>query len=335
MRARLVAGFDRLRRRARQERRRSRAAAARAGDRHRRRPDGATPWARAAAFSRTAPAPIQVNYLGYPGTMGARFIDYIVADRFVIPAGDEAHYTERVVALPDCYQANDATRAIAERTSEPREAGLPDDGFVFCCFNNKLQDHAAGCSTSGCGCCGARRRQRAVAARRQPSGRAQSAAEARRAASTPRALVFAPQRAARGPSCAASPRRSLPRHAAVQRAYDGERRAVGGSAARDLRRQDVRRPRSRQPAARGRAAGARHRQPRRVRGARAGARALARVLHGLRDRLLGDGHRSALFDIGRFGSHIESAYSAMWEIYRRGDTPRAFDVPAVSFPKAR
>jgi len=90
--------------------------------------------------SRTAilaqrPAPVQVNYLGYPGTMGAAFIDYIIADAFLIPPGAQAHYAEKVVTLPDCFQANDARREIAAQAPPRREAGLPEDGFVFCCFN--------------------------------------------------------------------------------------------------------------------------------------------------------------------------------------------------------
>jgi protein O-GlcNAc transferase len=82
------------------------------------------------------PAPIQVNYLGYPGTMGASFIDYIIADATVIPEEHEACYAERVVRLPGSYQANDNKRPIASATPSRRDCGLRDDGFVFCCFNN-------------------------------------------------------------------------------------------------------------------------------------------------------------------------------------------------------
>jgi protein O-GlcNAc transferase len=82
------------------------------------------------------PAPIQVNYLGYPGTSGADFIDYIVADRVVLPPPQQRFFSERVVYLPDCYQCNDNARAIAEDTPSRAESGLPDRGFVFCCFNN-------------------------------------------------------------------------------------------------------------------------------------------------------------------------------------------------------
>jgi predicted O-linked N-acetylglucosamine transferase (SPINDLY family) len=82
------------------------------------------------------PAPLAVNYLGFPGTMGADYIDYIIADRHVIPPRDAPYYAEKVVHLPDCYQANDSQRRIGESGPSRREAGLPDDAFVFCCFNN-------------------------------------------------------------------------------------------------------------------------------------------------------------------------------------------------------
>jgi protein O-GlcNAc transferase len=81
------------------------------------------------------PCPIQVNYLGYPGTMGALFIDYIIADDTVLPPHLHASFTEKVVLLPNCYQVNDSRRAIPA-TPARREAGLPEESFVFCCFNN-------------------------------------------------------------------------------------------------------------------------------------------------------------------------------------------------------
>lgn len=82
------------------------------------------------------PAPIQVNYKGYPGTIGVDYIDYIIADRIVIPEDQHCFYTEKVVYLPDTYQPNDATRPVSERMPTRREAGLPETGFVFCSFNN-------------------------------------------------------------------------------------------------------------------------------------------------------------------------------------------------------
>lgn len=82
------------------------------------------------------PAPLQVNYLGFPGTLGAPYIDYIIADRSVIPEGDSSHYSERVVYLPHSYQANDATRRVAALPARRADVGLPEHGFVFCCLNN-------------------------------------------------------------------------------------------------------------------------------------------------------------------------------------------------------
>ena len=82
------------------------------------------------------PTPIQASYLGFPGTMGAEFIDYIIADKTVVPFEHQPFYTEKIVHLPDCYQVNDTKRKIAERMPTRQEVGLPEEGFVFCCFNN-------------------------------------------------------------------------------------------------------------------------------------------------------------------------------------------------------
>jgi predicted O-linked N-acetylglucosamine transferase (SPINDLY family) len=80
------------------------------------------------------PAPVQVSYLGFPGTLGAPYIDYILADAVVIPEGEERFYTESVVRLPASYQVNDNKRAIAEDTRRDAH-GLPEDAVVFCNFN--------------------------------------------------------------------------------------------------------------------------------------------------------------------------------------------------------
>ena len=85
------------------------------------------------------PAPVQVNYLGYPGTQGAGYIDYIFADRHTIPDECKQSYDEKAVYLPDTFQANDRKRRIAERRMTRAEAGLPEHGFVFCCFNNNYK----------------------------------------------------------------------------------------------------------------------------------------------------------------------------------------------------
>jgi predicted O-linked N-acetylglucosamine transferase (SPINDLY family) len=91
--------------------------------------------ARMGVFARR-PAPVQVNYLGFPATLGARYIDYIIADRIVIPDSEQQFYDEKVVTLPDSYQVNDDRgRDMTARPSRA-EAGLPEDAFVFCNFNN-------------------------------------------------------------------------------------------------------------------------------------------------------------------------------------------------------
>ena len=99
---------------------------------------GLTYESRPAIFAHR-PSPIQVNYLAYPGTMGASYIDYIIADRHVIPEGDEKFYGEEVVRLPDTYQANDARRPIGDATPSRAAVGLPQTGFVFCSFNNSYK----------------------------------------------------------------------------------------------------------------------------------------------------------------------------------------------------
>jgi predicted O-linked N-acetylglucosamine transferase (SPINDLY family) len=82
------------------------------------------------------PAPIQLNYLGYPGTLGADYIDYIFADPTVIPEDQGMFYAEQVVRLPATYQINDSKRYVAPIAPERHECGLPERAFVFCCFNN-------------------------------------------------------------------------------------------------------------------------------------------------------------------------------------------------------
>ena len=84
-------------------------------------------------------APIQVSFIGFAGTMGAPWIDYIIADRTTIPEQDLGFYSERVVWLPDSYYVNDNRRTIAETIPGRAECALPDGAFVFCCFNNTFK----------------------------------------------------------------------------------------------------------------------------------------------------------------------------------------------------
>lgn len=99
---------------------------------------GYTENTRIGIFSHHA-APIQMSYLGYPGTLGTDFIDYIIADSTVIPDEYREHYSENIIYLPDSYQINDSGRLYSDEGLARSEFGLPDDAFVFCCFNNNYK----------------------------------------------------------------------------------------------------------------------------------------------------------------------------------------------------
>jgi predicted O-linked N-acetylglucosamine transferase (SPINDLY family) len=83
-------------------------------------------------------APIQVSYLGYLGTLGGQFMDYLLADTVLVPSEAREHYSEKIAYLPS-YQVNDSKRPVAERAFTRAELGLPASGFVFCCFNNSYK----------------------------------------------------------------------------------------------------------------------------------------------------------------------------------------------------
>lgn len=99
---------------------------------------GYTANSRTGIFARR-PAPVQASFLGYPGTLGAPFMDYLIADPIVVPDAHRAAYSESIVYLPHCYQPNDSTRPLAATPMTRAEAGLPADAFVFCCFNNSYK----------------------------------------------------------------------------------------------------------------------------------------------------------------------------------------------------
>lgn len=99
---------------------------------------GFTTDARTGIFSYKA-APIQLSYLGFPGTMGIDYIDYLIADRTLIPTESQQHYSEKIVYLPNTYQVNDRQRKISDKIYTRAECGLPAEGFIFCCFNNNFK----------------------------------------------------------------------------------------------------------------------------------------------------------------------------------------------------
>ena len=180
------------------------------------------------------PAPIIATYLGFAGSSGAPFIDYAIVDHVVVPPAEAHLYSERLVHLPHCYLINDPEHPIDDAPLARRDVGLPDDGFVFCCFNAnykiepfifdvwmrilrdvpgsvlwllQLAPEVAGESAAGGG--GARRRR--PTAWSSPEGGAKARAS--------------------GPPPA---RRPVPRHALLHGAHDLQRRAVRGSAGADL-----------------------------------------------------------------------------------------------------
>jgi predicted O-linked N-acetylglucosamine transferase (SPINDLY family) len=100
--------------------------------------NGFTGHSRSKIFALRA-APIQVAFLGYPGTMGAGFMDYLIADGTVVPRAQRAHYVEKIAYLPDSFLPFDSSDAIADKTFTREELKLPPAGFVFCCFNNSYK----------------------------------------------------------------------------------------------------------------------------------------------------------------------------------------------------
>ncbi|BEI32740.1 tetratricopeptide repeat protein [Polynucleobacter sp. HIN5] len=99
---------------------------------------GHTKHSRAGIFSYRA-APIQVNWLGYPGTSGSEFIDYIIGDKTIIPISNQLLYSEKVAYLPNSYIVDDSKRIPSEKIFSLQEFGLPTNSFIFCCFNNDFK----------------------------------------------------------------------------------------------------------------------------------------------------------------------------------------------------
>ena len=95
---------------------------------------GYTKHSRMSIFSYRV-APIQINYLGYPGSLGAETIDYIIADNIVIPKENEKFYSEKIIRIPNCYQCNDNKKEICKEPISRNQFNLPSEGFVFTCFN--------------------------------------------------------------------------------------------------------------------------------------------------------------------------------------------------------
>ena len=288
---------------------------------------GYTRYSRPGILARR-PAPVQVGYLGYPGTLGADLIDYVLADKFVVPEEHHKFYSERIVTLPGCYQANDSRRKVAGRTPTRVQAGLPEKGFVFCCFNNSYKilpamfDVWMRLLTQVPG---------GVLWILEDNGAAAEnlRREARARGVDPARLVFAPRIGA----AEYRARCSLADLCLDTLPYNGHGTTgdmlwaglpvltcAGSTFA-------------------GRVAGSLLHAvglPELVTASLEEYQALAlklargdRLLGELRARLRRNRASASLFDTDRFRRHIESAYRTMWETWQRGDKPRAFAIEPV------
>ncbi len=287
--------------------------------------NGHTGDARTGVFARRV-APVQVNYLGCPATMGAPYMDYIVADRTLIPEDQQQFYAEQVVYLPHSYQANDSKRPIAEHTPSRVEAGLPADGFVFCSFNNtfKITPDLFGVWMR-------------LLTEVEGSvlwlfeGNTTAPENLRRGAQArgvdPQRLIFAP-------------RTTMPEHLARHRLadlcldtlyYNGH---TTGSDALWAGVPFVTLPgatfASRVGASLLKAVGLDDLIVASLEEYQALALRLARdpaALAAIKDRLARNRAIAPLFDTARYAQHLESAFTTMWERHQRGEKPASFAVP--------
>jgi predicted O-linked N-acetylglucosamine transferase (SPINDLY family) len=278
---------------------------------------------------RYRPCPVQVNYLGFPGTLGVNYMDYILADAHVLPPDHEACYSERVVRLPDTYQVNDSRRPIAQRTPTRAECSLPEAAFVFCCFNNNYKITPEQFDVW-------MRLLKAVDGsvlwliEDNPAAAANLRREAERRGVPARRVVFAARM---------NPDEHLARHRLADLfldtlPYNAHTTAADalwaglplltctgstfpGRVAGSLLK----------------AAGLPELITESLAGYEARALELARtpaMLAEMRERLARNRASCALFDTDRYRRHLEAAYTTMWERYQRGDPPAAFEVRPIS-----
>jgi protein O-GlcNAc transferase len=288
---------------------------------------GFTQGSRTAVFARR-PAPVQVNYLGYPGSLGASYIDYILADEFVIPAQHRQHYSESVVYLPECFQANDGRRASSETALTRRNFSLPEASLVFCCFNNSFKFNPA-CFDIWM------RLLNAV-----PDSILWLLAETSEASANLRGAAFArgvnPERLVFGG------RLGYSEHLARLQCADlflDTWPFNGGTTASDALWAGVPLLTCAGEAFASRIAGSlltAMQLPELITHSPQEYEALAlkvattpELLAGLRDKLARNRTTTPVFDTQRFCRHLESAYVGMWERSERGEAPESFAVPPL------
>jgi predicted O-linked N-acetylglucosamine transferase (SPINDLY family) len=275
------------------------------------------------------PAPIQVGYLGHCGTVGAPFIDYIIADGIALPRDQQRHFCEQIVHLPDCFLVNDSTQEMSAGASSRGGAGLPDDGFVFCCFNKSYKITPEVFDVW-------------MRLLRQVDGSVlwltknnDLATENLRARATrrgvdPGRVIFAPSVPRRADHLARQRLAdlfldTLPYNAqttACDALFAGlpvltcRGKAFGGRVAASLLH----------------AAGLPELAVSTLDEYEALALELAtdeRRMQAIRRKLADNRATCPLFDADRFRRHIEAAYTMMWDIWRRGEKPRGFSVDSV------
>jgi predicted O-linked N-acetylglucosamine transferase (SPINDLY family) len=278
------------------------------------------------------PAPLQATWLGFPGTTGAPYIDYLIGDRVVSPLENAAHFGEKIAQLPHCYQSNDARRALPQPSSRA-DWGVPDDALLLCAFHQSYKISAA---VFDQWCALLHALPGSVLWLLQWNANVEAALTAAAAARGIGAerLVFAPLLPLRRPPRPARPGGRLPRHLAVQRAHHGGRGALGRRAGGDDRRRGVRPARRLEPAPhRGRARARRADVPSycatvvALAGDGSTARRARRASRERRAR------PDPLFDGARFAADIERLYMRMWARCVAGERPdhlAALDAPLPS-----
>jgi predicted O-linked N-acetylglucosamine transferase (SPINDLY family) len=271
------------------------------------------------------PAPVQVNYLGFPGTLGAGYIDYILADRFVIPEGERQYYTENVVYLPGSYQVNDSRRHRPQGVPDRSAHRLPGTAFVFCSFNMSYKLTPAMFAVW-------MRILKAVEgsvlwlleSNKTSPGNLRREAERHGVAGN--RLVFAPF---------VSMEKQLDRLQLADLFLDSLP-CNAHTTASDALWAGVPLLTCRGASFSGRVAASllnavglpelvtenlEDYEALAVKSARDPA-----FLQAIRQKLARNRHAAPLFDTDRFRRHIEAAYTQMWEIFQRGEVPRSFDV---------
>jgi predicted O-linked N-acetylglucosamine transferase (SPINDLY family) len=280
------------------------------------------------------PAPIQPSYLGYPGTMGAPYFDYIIADPVVIPDEHRPFYAEQIAYLPDTYQCNDSRRGISAHHFTRKEVGLPDAGFVFCCFNN---NYKIAPEIFAIWMCLLREIPASVLWLLEDNSEAmynlKREAEVRGIAAG--RLIFAPR---------LSGSEHLARHRVADLFLDtqpyGAHTTASDALWTGLPVLTLRGPTfaSRVAASLLQAVGLPEMIADSLQAYEAMALSLARdpdALAAIRSKLVENRDLSALFDTGRFTRNLESAYISMWQLFQRGQPPRTFSVQTgVQIPAA-